>query len=76
MATNQLTDEERAKAQGITARFLYHYSDPGRLAKVVEELAAGNLHVVVAQKFSLANVEDAFKRQGAGAHGKFIMRVG
>ena len=69
-------DEAAAKARGVTAKFMFHQSDAGRLAKVVDLLAAGTLRVTVDRRVSLANVGDAFERQASGARGKILIAVG
>ncbi len=68
-------DEAAAKARGIKATFLFHQSDAGRLAKVVDLLAVGALRVRVDRRVLLADVAAAFQRQASGAQGKILIPV-
>ncbi len=69
-------DEATAKAHGVAATFVFHRSDAGRLAKVVDQIAAGHLRVVVARRVPLADVGDAFEHQASAARGKIIVTMG
>jgi len=74
VATAMPPDEDLAKAHNVKAAFVFHQSDAGRLAKVVERIDAGTLRVLVDRTVPLADFADAFQYQGSGrARGKIIV---
>jgi len=74
VATAMPPDEDLAKAHNVKAVFVFHQSDAGRLAKVVERIDAGTLKVLVDRTVPLADFADAFQYQASGrARGKIIL---
>jgi len=66
-------DTERASARGIRAEFLFHASDPQRLATVVKMLDGG-IQVLLDQTLDLAEAPQALQYLAAGhAKGKVIL---
>ncbi len=69
-------DEALAKAHGVTASFVFHQSDAGRLGKIIERLDAGSLRVLVDRTVPLTDFADAFLYQASGrARGKIILSL-
>jgi len=69
-------DEALAKAHGVTASFVFHQSDAGRLGKIIERLDAGSLRVLVDRTAPLTDFADAFLYQDSGrARGKIILSL-
>ena len=70
-------DEALAKAHNVSAAFVFHQSDAGRLGKIVESLDAGTLKLLVDRTVPLEAFADAFQHQASGrARGKVIVTVG
>lgn len=69
-------DEALAKAHNVTASFVFHQSDAGRLGNIVERLDAGSLRILVDRTVPLTAFGDAFRYQAsARARGKIILSV-
>lgn len=69
-------DEALAKAHAVTASFVFHQSDAGRLGKIIGRLDAGSLRVLVDRTAPLTDFADAFRYQGSGrARGKVILSL-
>ncbi len=67
-------DEALAKAHGVEASFVFHYSDAPRLAAAVEKVERGT-KVLVDMTTRLSEFDAAFAKQGSGhAHGKIIIK--
>lgn len=67
-------DEALAKAHNVTAAFVFHQSDASRLQKIVEQLDAGLLKVLMDRTLPLESFSDAFAHQASGrARGKIII---
>lgn len=66
-------DDTLAEARGITVAFVFHTSDAGRLAKVVDRVADGT-EVLIDRIVPLDDLEAAFAHQAAGhARGKVVL---
>ena len=69
-------DEALAKAHNVRAVFIAHQSDGNRLEKIVQDLDAGTLRVLVDRKVSLTDFASAFEHQASGrARGKIVVSV-
>lgn len=73
LATASPPDEALAKAHGVTAVFVFHRSDAGRLARIVGSVDAGT-RILIDRTVSLASLDEAFTRQASGhARGKILL---
>ena len=69
-------NEALAKAHNVTASFVFHRSDAGRLGNIVKRLDAGSLRVLVDRTLPLTAFGDAIRYQAsARARGKIILSV-
>lgn len=60
----------------MTASFVFHQSDAGRLERVVEAVLANRLTVLVDRRVALADVAAALRHQASGrARGKILITV-
>ena len=68
-------DEALAKAHGVAAAFVFHSSDAGRLATVIDKVAGG-VQVLTDRVIDLNDASAGFARQASGrARGKIIVRA-
>jgi len=68
-------DEALAKAHGVSAAFVFHSSDAGRLATVIDKVAGG-VQVLTDRVIDLNDATAGFARQASGrARGKIIVRA-
>jgi NADPH:quinone reductase-like Zn-dependent oxidoreductase len=68
-------DEALAKAHGVSATFVFHSSDAGRLATLIDKVAGG-VRVLTDRVIDLDDASIGFARQASGrARGKIILRV-
>ena len=74
IATPMPPDEDRARAAGVEAKFVFHMSDPAKLGHVAERADHG-VKVRLDRMVSFEEGADAFARQASGeAKGKIIFR--
>lgn len=75
LALSSPPDEALARAYNVTATFVYHMSDAGRLRKVVDGIDAGT-KVLVDRTVPLDALDGAFAHQGSGrARGKILLTI-
>lgn len=75
-ATTAPPDEALAKAHGVSASFVFHSSDAGRLGKVLDLLGSGALKMLVDRTVPLSDFDSAFQHQASGrARGKIIVTI-
>lgn len=69
-------DEALATAHGVTASFVFHQSDAGRLARLLDMVAAGKLVVLADRTASLDGLPYALSHQASGrARGKIVLTM-
>ncbi len=77
VSTTAPPDEALARAHNVTASFVFHQSDAARLGKIVAQLDAGKLQVLVDRTVPLQAFDNAFAFQASGrARGKIVLAVG
>ncbi|KKC23798.1 NADP-dependent oxidoreductase [Sphingomonas sp. SRS2] len=75
-ATASPPDDALASAHGVNAGFVFHQSDAARLARLLEQVAAGTLSVLVDRVIPLDRSDEAFAHQASGhARGKIIVQM-
>ena len=75
-ATASPPDEALATAHGVNASFVFHQSDAARLAKLLDQVAAGALTVLIDRTVPLDRLGDAFAYQASSrARGKIIVQL-
>ena len=75
VATPSPPDEALATAHGVEASFVFHQSDAWRLAKLIEQMAAGALTVLIDRTVPFSQFGEAFAYQASGrARGKIIVQ--
>ncbi|WP_260596542.1 NADP-dependent oxidoreductase [Sphingomonas endolithica] len=68
-------DEALAKAHGVGASFIFHQSDAPRLTMLLDQVAAGDLAVLIDRTLPMDRFDEAFARQASGrAQGKIIVK--
>jgi NADPH:quinone reductase-like Zn-dependent oxidoreductase len=68
---------EAAQARGVRAELLVMSPDMGQLARIAELVAAGDVHVEIAEVFTLAKIQRAHELSESGhTRGKIVLRVG
>ena len=76
VSTVQPPNKALATAHGVKADFVFHQSDAVRLARLLNQVAAGSLKVLVDRTAPLAEVGEAFAYQASGrTRGKIILRM-
>jgi len=75
VATPSPPDEALAMEHGVDASFVFHQSDAARLAKLIEQVAAGELTVLIDRTVPFSQFDAAFAYQASGrARGKIIVQ--
>jgi NADPH:quinone reductase-like Zn-dependent oxidoreductase len=76
VSTASPVDEALAKARNVSATRVFHTSDGGRLARILDLANAGALRVLIDRVVQLEDLRDAFHHQKSGrARGKIILSM-
>ncbi|WP_225767715.1 NADP-dependent oxidoreductase [Inquilinus sp. Marseille-Q2685] len=76
LATSAPPDEALAKAHNVTASFVFHSSEAGRLQRVTEAMDKHGMKVLLDRKTTLRSFDQAFEHQASGrARGKIIVAL-
>jgi len=76
VSTASPVDEALARARNVSATRVFHKSDGGRLALILDLANAGALKVLIDQVAQLEDLRDAFHQQKSGrARGKIIISM-
>ena len=76
LATSAPPDEALAKAHNVSATFIFRSSDGNRLKKVVADIEANAIKVLIDGKTTPSSFDGAFEHQASGrARGKIILAM-